>query len=99
MVRIGIAGDDEYELIGDEIHKGKRNDSMSQLIVKPAPGYEIKFDIIAYKIIVVKVIAEPVEVSYLVKFKFKTEQDKSATESVLGNMAQWPGYVSLEKQP
>lgn len=43
IVRIGLAGQNDYELYGSKIVKGPR--SGSQVIVAPVAGYEFAFDI------------------------------------------------------
>ncbi len=42
-VRLGAAGAEEFTLVGESISKGARNGN--NVVVTPAPGYEMRFDV------------------------------------------------------
>lgn len=102
IVRIGIAGPDEFELIGDHIEKGKREGSISQVIVKPAPGWAFRFDIVSYELKPYKLLDAPVEVTYEIKFKFTGANDQQRVEAAFTKMVEgWAdvGFQSWGKKP
>lgn len=52
FVKFAPAGDDDFELVGDSIFKGKRQGAASGVLVKPADGHAFRplmvFDIRSY---------------------------------------------------
>lgn len=55
LVRFGTCGAEEFEQMDDRIYRGARGNS--QIIVKPATGYEFRFDITINAYRAVKVFA------------------------------------------
>lgn len=55
MVRFAPAGDEDFELVGNTILKGKRVGAASGVLVKPSDGYAFRplmvFDIRDYKLV------------------------------------------------
>jgi hypothetical protein len=97
-VRIGRAGPDEYELIGDHIERGPRHDSISQVIVVPADGYKFNIDPKSLYFYPVKVLDPPVKLVVTVTYHFDNEKDQEITKDWLERLKQLPGFVEVKAE-
>jgi hypothetical protein len=98
-IRFGIASADEFELTmaGDnpQIEKGVREGSISQLIVKPAEGYEFVYDIRRHTFRPVKKLAEPVTINAAVKFTVTNQIELDAIHDRLDRLKEMPGFQEM----
>jgi hypothetical protein len=109
VIKFGISGPDDYELIGDRIVKGVRPDASQQVLVKPANGYsfrpERRFDPVSYSIqpgrentfMAVKEIA-PVTIKALLTCTVSNEFDLSIIHQIMGALKNLPGFQGIEDQ-
>lgn len=95
-VRIGIATPDEYEIYGDEITKGARAGSITQIIVEPAPGWMFWYDIRSLSFRPVKKLAAPTSVTASVKFTVENQRDLDTVNGFLDRAREIPGFVKME---
>ena len=78
MVRIGTAGPEEFEQVGDSLLKGPRG--MSSVIVKPADGWSFVFDIKANVYRPVATLAS--RKIFLIQFEATTKTDLDHLEAI-----------------
>jgi hypothetical protein len=100
LVRIGLAEENDYEIVGNAIYKGPRQLAASGVIVKPADGYTFeksKFDMNSYSdtYIVTKII-DPTTVKQTVTFTVANQADLDAVHSALEALKKLNGFVSAE---
>lgn len=88
LVRIGVAGPDEFEQVGDLLYKGPRG--FSQVIVKLKEGFTARYNITDNSFRVVT--AFPVRV-FIAKFEATSDDDLAVLERVKGAS----GFVSMEE--
>lgn len=101
VVRMGIAGPDDFEIVGNSIQKGKREGTISQVIVRPAKGWEFRFDARRYGLWPVKMLDAPAEVTYELKFKFTALDDQEHVETAFLKMLEsWKisGFEGFQKK-
>lgn len=95
VVRIGLAGEDDYELVGDKISKGRRMGAASGVIVKPLEGYSFRFNILDLNYIAVKTFA-PLNIKATASFTVTDSYDKQTVDSYLKRISDIPGFVDLK---
>lgn len=95
-VRIGRAGSDEFELIGNHIERGPRADSIAQVIVIPSPGYKFNCDPATLFYYSVKVLDPPVKTTVTAVYQFDNEKDQEITADWLKKLAHLPGFVEVK---
>lgn len=93
LVRVGIPRADEFELYGTSISKGPRGDSVSQLVVRPAQGWEFKYDIRAYGYVPTLMLTKPLVMTATVTFRVNNRSDWNEVNDGLNALAKLPGYV------
>lgn len=99
--KIGIADPDEYELTrfanGQfEIGKGARMASTSQIIVDPAEGYEMLYDIRSLTFRPVKKLVRPLDVVATVKFTVTNQVQMDLVQARLAALKELPGFVEMK---
>lgn len=98
-VRIGIAEPEDFEIVGtvdptvQAITKGARAGSMSQVIVRPAKGFDFLWNIRTLSFDVVKVFEAPAAMERTVKFSVTNQRDLDAVNAALEQLKSLPGYV------
>ena len=100
-VRFGIAGPEDFEVTmgescGIQITKGVRQGTTTQVIVKPSPGYEFKYDIRSLTFRAVKKLDNPVEITRTVKFIVTNALDQGIVEDRLDALKDLPGYQDAQ---
>ncbi len=96
LVRIGQAGDSDYELIGKLIYKGTRALAASGIIVKPAEGYTFRYMIKDLAYAPVKMLPKT-EIVATIKFSIEDSFDLQAIDDTLAAMKSMSGFVSAER--
>lgn len=71
FVRIGVCEPDEFEQHGDVLWKGARG--TSQIVVKPAAGFEFQWDIASNAYLPVQMFVSPRR--FQIKFEARTNVD------------------------
>lgn len=99
--KIGIADPDEYELtrspMGDaDITKGPRAGSGAQIIVEPADGYEMLYDIRSLTFRPVKKLVRPLDVVATVKFTVTNQVQMDLVQARLTALKELPGFVEMK---
>lgn len=101
--RFGIAGENDFELIGDKIRKGVRPNAAGGVLVKPKDGYTLQpqriFDIREFKYMdgepgvytVVKQLQEAVPMKLSTSFSFTNAYDRDLVTSLLERIKDLPG--------
>ena len=96
LVRIGIAADEDYEIVGGKIFKGPRAGAASGVIVQPAQGYMFHADIRDLSYFPVKIIP-PETVKATVTFTYSNSYDQEGVEKALKFLESIPGFVGIER--
>ncbi len=78
FVRIGTCGPEEYEQHGDHLLKGAR--SVSQVIVKPATGFEFRYEITSNCYRTVRVL--PAKQTFIIEMEVNTADDLRNVEAI-----------------
>lgn len=101
-----VAGDDDFELVGGQILKGKRAGSAAGLLVRPAAGYSFETRKVANirdftvsdagdgTYMVVKQ-ESPVQITATLKVTVSNSFDQSIVDNALGALKGLPGFVSI----
>lgn len=109
LVRIGVAGDEDFELVGTFIYKGTRPGAASGVIVRPAKGFTFQplqsFDIKAFKLVdgppntfmVVKQMEIPTMITATVKVAVANSFEQKIVENTLDALKGLPGFLSLDR--
>lgn len=99
-VRIGTATADDYEITNSvhtddppSITKGPRIGSATQIIVRPAAGWEFRFDIRTLSFRLVKKLDTPLEITRTVKFVVSNALDQGIVEDRLDSLKDLPGWT------
>lgn len=108
FVGIGIAKDNEFELLDGKLFKGPRATSTAQVLVQPAPGFLFQpqefFDIREFKMkpgpanqfmVVAKVNPEPTNLTVTAKFAVSNQFERDTVVDIVGKLKALPGFVSL----
>ena len=104
FVRLGIPGDEEFEIINTSIEdgnavpvitQGKRPLSAVCVIVKPAEGYKFRYDIKTLNYLVVKMIPAKTIIA-TITFKVDNDYDDASLQAMMGHVKSLPGFVSIE---
>jgi len=105
---LGVAKEDEFELVGSTIYKGVRPGAASGLLVRPAKGYSFQpaqiADIRNFTLVpgpegtymVVKQ-EEPTVITVTLKVQVTNSFDEGVVSGVLKALEGLPGFVSLER--
>lgn len=99
VIRIGIAGPEDFEIVGTAepgvhlITKGARAGSMSQIIVRPAPGYQFLWNLRSLSFDAVKTFEAPAIMERTVKFSVTNQRDLDAVNDALDRIKALPGYI------
>ncbi len=105
FVRIGVAGDQDFEMVGPVMRKGKRSGAAAGVLVRPAEGYSFQparvFDINSYTFkdgpegtyMAVKQFPQPLPIKCSVSFAITNEFDRQIVADVLTKLQALPGYV------
>lgn len=95
LVRLGTAGDEDYELVGEQIFKGPRAGAASGVIVQPAQGYIFRVDIRSLSFVPVKMI--PItKRTFTVEFAVDNELDLRLILDRVDKLKDIPGFVDLK---
>ncbi len=109
FLKFGVAGDDDFELVGTFIYKGKRPGSASGVLVKPADGYTFQplqsFDIRAFKLMdgppntfmPVKQMQVPTMITATIKVAVKDSFEQKIVDDALAALKGLPGFLSLDR--
>ena len=108
LVRIGVAGDDDFELVGPLILKGKRAGAASGVIVRPAKDYTFQpakfFDMKTFQLVdgpkdsympVMQEVSK--EITVTLKVSITNSFDEKVLSDTLAALKGLPGFVSLER--
>lgn len=89
LVRLGQCGAEEFEQVGDDLLKGPRGNS--QIVVKPAVGYEFRFEIASNSYRPVRVL--PAKRTFVIHLEASTQQDVAHIEAI----KRLPSVVKFEE--
>jgi hypothetical protein len=99
FVRIGLAGENDYEFVGGQILKGERPGAASGVIVEPEPGFTFleRPDIrtLQHVWIPAKLFDKPVEIKVTMTYSVNNSFDQDNIEMLLENIQNVPGFVSI----
>lgn len=110
FLELGVAGDNDFELVGDLIFKGRRPNAASGVLVKPADGYtfqpSMKADIRNFVLVrgpensfmPVKQMAQALTVEATATFAFTNESDKDIAMAAIAELKGLPGFVGIKVQ-
>lgn len=109
FVGIGIAKDEEFELLDGKIFKGPRPTSTAQMLVQPADGYLFQpqelFDIRKFEMVpgpanqfmaVAKVDPSTATITVTAKFAVANKFERDTVTGTLAKLKGLPGFVSME---
>ncbi len=109
LVKIGVAGEEDFELVGSLLLKGARPGAASGVIVKPAEGYSfqpaMRADITSLELrpgmagtyMAVKQNPAPIEITATIKFSVANTFDQKVVEDTLAALKGLPGFISLDR--
>ncbi len=108
-VRIGVAGDEDFELVGGIIYKGKRANAASGVLVKPAEGFtfqplQIWGGIKELWILgppntfmPVKQMETPEMITVTLKLAVTNSSEQKVIDDTLSALKGLPGFLSLDR--
>lgn len=109
LVRIGLAGDEDFELVGGTIFRGKRAGAASGVIVRPAKGYtfqplqtwggitQLWIPGPPNAFMVAKQLEVPEMITATLKIAVTDASEKKIVEDALEALKSLPGFMSLER--
>lgn len=109
LLRFGVAGDDDFELMGSLILKGARPGAASGVLVRPAEGFTFQpsqiFDIREFKMVdgpkgtfmPVKQMEAPLMITATVKLALTNSFEQKIVDDALAALKGLPGFLSLDR--
>jgi hypothetical protein len=95
LVRIGVAGPEDFEIVGGIIYRGPRIGAASGVIVQPAKGWTFRCDIKDMTYFPVKAI-DPTTIKSTLTFVVTNSFDQANVHAAIEKLKSLTGFVSEE---